>query len=574
MLLDNQYKVLSEKSLSSHLTFFEALDPESKAVYVLWYNLYSPEEENAFEDYRKLLRSLKKQGLAAIQSLVARPGAYYVAWHKPSADSKRLRNGKSAIESIEKILTSNEREISEAQVYLDADGKSRIYMLPFCPPAEVNNVDAKAESPDQAPQLTITTIIEHHTRHKASNPLIKFWKVVRVYLPAAFMLSLAIPLLWLSLKDYVSTPALKVPTVVGKPVEEVAQELSKLGFKVSMKAVPSNEVAGKVLEVVPPENSWLRKGQEVTLQYGFPKSQLPLKQVPNLEGFKDLEVVRNLLTEAGLELGKVLYVFTNLEKNTVIAQSHLVGENLPEGRPVDIIMSNGPRGTYSYMPDLRGLPLEEARSFARLVGFNYPIEIEWRPNANLSSGTVITQNIAPENLVNLQSAVLRLVVAGKGTVSKTTPNFIGMSLSQAENLAKERGLVINISEISTFNLLEGVVIQDPAPHQALQNPVTLTVNVHPEISKEPVAIEREVTYSYSWFIEFGIPQQLAEVTAETPEGRIVVENRYVEGGEELAGSWKTTNKGEVTFYLTLNDINYSIPLVVMPEVYGGGLEPP
>ncbi len=566
--------MLSERSLSSHLTFFEALDPESKTVYVLWYNLYNPEEEDAFEDYRQLLRSLKKQGLAAIQSLVARPGAYYVAWHKPSIGSRRLRNGKSATEAIEEILTSNEREISEAQVYLDADGKSRIYMLPFCPPAEVNNADSKSESSGQTPQLTITTIIEHHTRYKAPHPLIKFWKFVRVYLPAAVMFSLAILLLWLSLKDYINTPALQVPAVVGRSVEEVAEELSSLGFRVNIKAVPSNEVAGKVLEVVPPENSWLRKGQEISIQYGFPKSQLPLKQVPNLEGFKDIDVVRNLLQEAGLELGKVLYVFTSLEKNTVIAQSHLVEESLPEGRSVDIIVSNGPRGTYSYMPDLQGLPLEEARSFARLVGFNYPIEVEWRPSTNLLSGTVITQNIAPENLVNLQSAVLRLVVAGKGTISKTTPNFIGMSLSQAENLARERDLILNINEISTFNLLSGVVIQNPAPHQALQNPITLTVNVHPEAFKEPVAIENGVVYNYSWFIEFGIPQQLAEVTAETSEGRIVVEKRYVEGGKELAGNWRTTNKGEITFYLTLNDIDYSIPLVAIPEEYGGELEPP
>ncbi len=567
-MLDSQYQILSKKALSSHLTFFEAIYPENKAVYVLWYTLHNPGEESAFEDYRQLLRSLKKEGLAAIHNLVARPGAYYVAWSKPDASSKRLRNSKNSITAIEEILERNKREVSEAQIYMDADGKARVYMLPFCPPSEVQNTNFKSlESKNQAPQITITTLIEHHTQHKALHPLIKFWKLVNAYSPTFVMLGLGILLLWLSFKDYVNIPELQVPEVVGKPIEEVAQNLHSLGFKVNTKALPSNEIIGKVLEVTPPENSWLRKGKEINLQYGFPKSQLPLKRVPNLEGFKDIDVIRDLLQEEGLKLGKILYVSANIEKNTVIAQSHSVGESLPEGRFVDIIMSNGPREAYSYMPDLRGLPLEEAKFFARLVGFNHPIEVEWRPNTNLQAETVITQNIAPENLVNLQSALLRLVVAGKGTVSKTTPNFIGMPLSQAEKLAKERGLAVNINEISTLNLLTGVVIQDPAPHQVLQDSVTLTVNVHSEINKEPI---NERNIPYSWFIEFGIPQQLAQVTAETAEGeRIVVEKRYVKGGEELSGSWKTTYKGKLTFHLTLNDVAYSIPLLVGAEENGG-----
>jgi len=109
LLLDSQYKVLSEKILDSHLTLFEALNQEDKTIYVLWYNLYNLEEENAFENYRQLLRSLKSKGLAAIHNLVARPGAHYVAWYKPHASSKPLKNSKSVSEGIEEILKTQKR---------------------------------------------------------------------------------------------------------------------------------------------------------------------------------------------------------------------------------------------------------------------------------------------------------------------------------------------------------------------------------------------------------------------------------------------------------------------------------
>ncbi len=568
VLLDSQYKVLSEKILDSHLTLFEALDQEDKAIYVLWYSLYNLEEENAFEEYRQLLRFLKGKNLAAIHNLVARPGAHYVAWYKPSPSSKSLKNIKSVSEDIEEILKTQKREISEAQVYMDADGIARVYMLPFCPPIELDTPKLK----NQKPQLT--TLIESHTRHKAPHPLVQFWRFINTYLPAFIMFCLGISLLWLSFRDYINIPTLQVPEVIGKPVEEAVKELHSLGFKLNVKAVPNNELAGKVLSITPPEASWLRKGQEIHLQYGFSKNQLPVKQVPELAGFKDVNVVRSLLTEAGLKLGKIIPVATNIEKNTVIAQSYLAGESLSENGLVDIIISDGPKGRYSYMPDLRGLLLEEARSFARLIGLNYPIEVEWRPNTNLQTGTVIAQNIAPEHLVNLQSATLRLVVAGKDTLNKTAPNFIGMSLAQAEKLAKQQNLILEIKEISTLNLLDGVIAQDPPPHGVLKDnsTLTITINVHAETNMEFTTVERNIPYS--WFIEFGISQQLAKVTAETDKGeRIVVEKRYIEGGQEISGNWKTSYEGKITFYLTLNDIDYSIPLVIEPQGNDGGLEP-
>jgi hypothetical protein len=70
------------------------------------------------------------------------------------------------------------------------------------------------------------------------------------------------------------------------------------------------------------------------------------------------------------------------------------------------------------------------------------------------------------------------------------------------------------------------------------------------------AAPREVPYA--WFIEPGIPDQLAEVFATTLEGETtLVESQQVQGGDLLEGRWQTLYPGPVTFTITLNGAPYA-----------------
>ena len=58
MMLDGKYEIISQRPLGPRSTLFDATAPDGAAVRVAWYSV-NPEEEAAFERYRKLLRALK-----------------------------------------------------------------------------------------------------------------------------------------------------------------------------------------------------------------------------------------------------------------------------------------------------------------------------------------------------------------------------------------------------------------------------------------------------------------------------------------------------------------------------------
>ncbi|MEZ4633321.1 MAG: hypothetical protein R2880_21840 [Deinococcales bacterium] len=84
-LLDGQYQIITEKHISPKHSIFEVLDEADMSLRVMWYQL-DEAEEIAFEDYRALLRALRREGVVAIRDVVSRPGAHYVVWEAPPVD--------------------------------------------------------------------------------------------------------------------------------------------------------------------------------------------------------------------------------------------------------------------------------------------------------------------------------------------------------------------------------------------------------------------------------------------------------------------------------------------------------
>jgi hypothetical protein len=252
-----------------------------------------------------------------------------------------------------------------------------------------------------------------------------------------------------------------------------------------------------------------------------------------------------------------------------------VGAPAPLSGSVALLVSDGPKGEVTFLPDLTGLPLADALTLAQLAGLTPPL-VERVHGSGRAPDTVLAQSLPPRVPFPRDGTRLRLTVAGASESRAPsvggTPDFTGLPLAEAQRSARALGARAEVAaQVSTLELPEGVVMQDPPPGSPLTERVALTLNVHPQPLPLPTPQARvhrgEVRRArYRWVLEPGIPAQRALVTAQTLAGErtVVLRDRLVSGGDELTGIWLTTAPGPITFTLTLNGLPYGKPITVNP----------
>ena len=129
-LLDGKYEIHGEHALGGGVTTFTATDPDGTPVRVEWLEL-AAEDEAAFERYRRLLKRLAREGRAAVQDVVARPGARYVVWRLPPEGSAAARDA-----ALEADLRAAGFDPAGA-VLRRVEGHARLVGLPFVAPPSV-----------------------------------------------------------------------------------------------------------------------------------------------------------------------------------------------------------------------------------------------------------------------------------------------------------------------------------------------------------------------------------------------------------------------------------------------------
>jgi beta-lactam-binding protein with PASTA domain len=542
-VIDSKYEILSQESLGDGQTLFDAVAPDGTALRVIWFEFSTPQQEMQFETYRQLLRRLEKQDLAAIFDIVSRPGAHYVAWYVPS-------NGKAkSSEELETLLTKYGYNIQNADIRADR-GKAVLYGLTFTKPLPESKVQEVAEVVKPAPpRYTLPA-----------------WLSVRWL--AAWTLGVVLAVMglgsWtLGFLRQANDTVITIPDLRGQNINDASKTLHELGFAVSAQATASSEPPGSVVSSNPAPNKMLRPGRTVQLSYALPAGQVALTTVPQLRGETISNNIQTLLETANLRLGNVAYIHANVPAGIILSQTHAANSQISENTEVGILVSSGPKGEQTFVPNLVGLQLEDAQYFINLAGLTMQTS-DRVATSRYPVDTVLQQSIAANTLVSRTDTVLRLTVAGEDNTlaNEGVPSLVGLSLEDAERLAPNYELTVE--DISTPNLPKGVVDQTPQPGSVADGDViTVTLNTPPEPIPVPNAFaeirepsRREV--SYSFFIEAGVSEQEARIIARTIEGDILILNgRSVSGGQPLTGSWETTIPGPITFTLLLNGNLYA-----------------
>jgi len=544
-VIDGKYEVLSQRVLAEGQLLLNATAPDGTSLNIVWFDFVTPQQEAQFETYRRTLRALKREGLAALHDVVARPGATYVAWYTPGS-SKQV----SAPPELKEQLREHGYSAEQADIRKDKSGV-RVYGLAF----NEARILAQTPPPVSKAQPKRTSLLERLARW----PL---W-VFRWGLFTLFSL-LGVALLYLSFGLSVTNRLVRLPDLSGQNVNSAAQQLYDAHLNVSVEAVASRETSFTVTTLSPEIGTPLRPGQRVRLSYALPADQVALTEVPELRGTELSDEVQTILERAKLKLGSISYIHSNIKSNFIIAQSRGAGGQANEGSTVDLLVSEGLASEQTFVPDLSGLPFEEARALGQLAGIRV-LPPERRDDSRYPAGTVIAQSLPPMTPVELRDAVLRLTVSGNTSPLPQigVPSFIGMNRENAERTARAAGFNISFESVDnpneSLNLPEGVVSQTPAPNaEGADKTVTLLYNLHPVAVPRPKVVARvlepkERRASYLFLVESGIPDITARVTATTLDGRLfnVGQPQRVKGGDLVNGSWQTRAPGPITFRLYL-----------------------
>lgn len=543
-LLDGKYEIVSQEIISSRETIFKALAPDGNSLNIIWYELKGLEDEQQFEQFRKLIRILRKENLAAVYDIVSRPRANYIAWLDSNNLTKANSNQKMADILEEFGYNSQMADIRSKK------NKRKIYYLNFSPEELI------VKSPEG-----IKTI-----------PLKKSWdkRPIYVYTSSLFLFLISSFILLNALQLSTNNQTIVLNNLLGQNVNQASKLLNRQNLNVILTPISSDKVNGQVISMEPKVGSEIRPFyRTVHLSYSAPTGQLGLVRVINIVGLMFNANTSKLLEEKSLSLGRVYYIQSDKEANTIISQSHTIEKQVSTGTALDILVSTGKNPKLTFLPNLLGMTLEDAVFFTGLSGLKIEKVYE---RSSLTKGTIIGQSIAAFKAIDIAGSSLTLYISegidGEITNnSNITPALVGLSLEEAKRIAPN--YQFKITEINTPELTNGIVSQNPSIGSGASNIIKLVVNSYiPPIAIPIPSVTAQLreaeprSLEFAWATENNLSLSNYEVLAILADGKTIsVQRGQVKGGEIVSGAWLTNHLGPVRFKLYLNGFQYSIEIV-------------
>jgi len=413
-LLDGKYEINAQKQLNEQETQFDVTAPDGQALRIVWFDLKTSSEENNFERYRNVLRTLKKNNLAAIHDIVSRPATHYVAWYQ--AKTKAIQKLPNPQSELSQILEAQQFTSHEMQLHKNDQGQLCLYDLSFHPDPNIPLLALEAEPPK--------------TQLEARPPK------ARVF--PAWLLSWSLCLLFLALGSFfllasflrqADSPVVTVPRLLGLPLQEAELALANLGLRVETTAISSDKTSNTVLSVLPKAGTSVKTNHQlVRLTYAVDEAAPDLRVVPQLRGQTFNAAIEDTLIASGFSLGSIAFMHSNNLANSIISQSSEAGSLVAKNSPISLLVSLGREARQSIVPDLVGLELSEALLSLESLGFTTP-DVIYTPSARFPSGSVISQSLTPYTTAVIGQAehTIRLFVAGSQVRSLSTtkmPSYI------------------------------------------------------------------------------------------------------------------------------------------------------
>jgi serine/threonine-protein kinase len=204
----------------------------------------------------------------------------------------------------------------------------------------------------------------------------------------------------------------KVPTFVGKDIDDAEDLAAAVGLNLTKKEEPSATVdADKVISQAQPPNSEVAKGSAVEVVVSSGKNKKP---VPDVSG-ADAADAANQLGQSGFKTKTAREASSSVDAGKVTRTDPAAGDRVDEGSTVTIYVSSGPEQTA--VPNVLGMTADQAKAEIEGAGFTYRSG-GTAPSNPADDGKVVAQNPSGGTKVEKGSTVT--VTIGKAVLSTST----------------------------------------------------------------------------------------------------------------------------------------------------------
>ena len=219
---------------------------------------------------------------------------------------------------------------------------------------------------------------------------------------------------FLSFGKFWSSVEITVPDVTGKQMTLARQILEDQHLRVTVAETYDASVpVGVVVSQTPEAGTMVKEERAITIYVSKGGEEL---EMPNLRGLNQSDAI-DKLQQMGLRLGSAYETFSDEDSGTVISQDPRSGTRISKGQTVDITVSKGQKIKKVSVPDVKGVPVDRARTI--IEGSSLSVGGTSEQESTQAAGTVVSQSPAAGTEVDAGSSVRLVVSSGKNSSGNT-----------------------------------------------------------------------------------------------------------------------------------------------------------
>lgn len=286
----------------------------------------------------------------------------------------------------------------------------------------------------------------------------------------------------------------KMPDFYGKSKAEVLQWQKDNQMKVKVQELFNSDIEyGKIFyQNIKKDTKITRKDVvEVSISRG------KAIKTPDFNGMS-----RNEASELAALYGMSVFFKLKVSTDTV---DTVIDQNIPAGRKIDqkqiLTLQIAKEDGKIIVPDFKGLTKEEAVSLAGLYGMKVFLE---NSDETGDQGIITTQSVAAGIKINEKQVVTLILKENDEQV--ITPDFKGMSKSEAEVLAKNAEIILSYRETESAKVAnQSVISQDIKPKAGVKkgDEILLTIAVNSGIPAKDMRL-LSLNDAKAWAMQKGI----------------------------------------------------------------------
>lgn len=233
-----------------------------------------------------------------------------------------------------------------------------------------------------------------------------------------------------------------IPLIEGQTATEGLRILQRQGLTAITESEVSEDVEnGVVIRTEPAAGEQVERGFEVTIVVSAGTDRFP---VPRVELLAE-EAAVELITAQNFSVGNIDRVNSDdIGFGQVISQDPAPGTDLPEGTPVNLVVSDGPEFVMFETLEAFG----EREAVAVLEGLGLEVEVVNEFNEEIAEGLVVRTDPEPDSEVSPGSLVQLVISDGPAPIA--VPDLRGLGFATAQARALDLGFDIRASADPTL----------------------------------------------------------------------------------------------------------------------------